>query len=1094
MTATELLSHLESLGVQLLADGERLRVNAARGQLTDDLKAAIASRKPELLALLGRPPAAPPPAIPRVPPGRPLPPSLFQERLWVLHRLDPASTAYNIAAIWPSAGPVDPSRVVDAIRAMVRTHEVLRTTFGEDAGAPSVVLLEPEAVPVEVRDLSDRTEDEAQAELRAAAERAAHTPFDLSTQPPARFLVVRLTGGRAVTLFSAHHVAVDAWSLGLLRREITAAYQGAPSPAPSLRYADFAAWQRTGQDARALASELEWWKRHLAGVPPVCTFPPDRTEPSPAGGALHPVRFGRELSEGIRAMVREEGATVYMALLGACAAVLHWHTGQGDVLIGSPMGLRERAELETLVGPFVNLLVLRLDLSDDPTFAELLGRARTAVLDAHAHRDVPFETIVEHLHPARSLQHTPLFQVAVVQHNVPGEDAAPIASGGSIFDLTWYVREVDGELLGALEYRSNLYSEAFVDRLAYRLRAVLAAAVSDRRRRLSEVSLLTDAERRLVLEQFNATGRPTDPATFAAQLERRAASTPGACAVAFEGAELSYGELDRRANQVARYLRALGVAPGVVVGICMPRSLELVAALLGVHKAGGAYLPLDPDFPADRLSYMLADGGARALVTHGALPRGLAVPQGVSVVDLEAARDAIAAEGSERLEAGAGPSDLAYLIYTSGSTGRPKGVRVLHSGLSNFLASMREEPGIRPSDVVAAVTTLSFDIAGLELYLPLTVGARIELLSKATAASGPALAQALERCGATLLQATPATWRLLVEAGWRGRPGFKALCGGEPLPRDLADAILERASDLWNMYGPTETTIWSTAERVPPAGPVLIGRPIANTRVYVLDRGGRPLPPGVPGEIWIGGAGVAEGYHGRPDLTAERFLADAFDPRPGARMYRTGDLGRWDAGGKLEHLGRIDHQVKVRGFRIELGEIESVLAAHPAVRQAVVLAREAAPGDVRLVGYVVFHSGQDLTVTEVRRHLRAKLPEYMIPAVVVTLEAIPLTPNGKVDRAALPDPFGAAARAPPARVPPAPGVEQVLAEIWREILRVDGVGAEDNFFELGGHSLLSLRVAALVEKRLGWRMDPRMLFFQTLRQVAASAAANGARA
>jgi amino acid adenylation domain-containing protein len=510
--------------------------------------------------------------------------------------------------------------------------------------------------------------------------------------------------------------------------------------------------------------------------------------------------------------------------------------------------------------------------------------------------------------------------------------------------------------------------------------------------------------------------------------------------------------------------------------------------LLGVQKSGGAYVPLDPDFPAERLSFMLADSGATVLLTAEETAAGVDVPAGVRLVDLGAEAAALAGMSDANGETGAGPRDPAYVIYTSGSTGRPKGVVVSHGALANFLEAMQREPGLTEADVLAAVTTISFDIAGLELYLPLMVGARIALLSRETAADGPALAAQLEACGATVLQATPATWRLLLEAGWAGSPTLRALCGGEALTRDLADALLARTQEVWNLYGPTETTVWSTVERVEgDGGPITIGRPIANTQVYVLDRQGEPVPIGVPGELWIGGAGVALGYHGRPELTAERFVPDRVGRVAGGRLYRTGDLGRWRADGRLEHLGRLDTQVKIRGFRIELGEIETALSAHPAIRDAVVVAREAGPGDLRLIAYVVYQPGEDLTVSDVRRHLRRKLPDYMIPSVVVALEAIPLTPNRKVDRAALPDPYEHGTRGAASHEPPAPGMEQLLADIWREVLHVDRVGADDNFFELGGHSLLSLRAAAAVEKRTGWRMDPRMLFFQSLRQIAVRA-------
>jgi amino acid adenylation domain-containing protein len=508
----------------------------------------------------------------------------------------------------------------------------------------------------------------------------------------------------------------------------------------------------------------------------------------------------------------------------------------------------------------------------------------------------------------------------------------------------------------------------------------------------------------------------------------------------------------------------------------------MLVALIGIQKSGGAYVPLDPGFPAERLAYMLADSGAQVLLTSSNFDSRIEVPHGVTILDVDAPSEKTSADN---LIGGAGPEDIAYLIYTSGSTGQPKGVAVSHGAVVNFLWSMRHRPGLLASDVMAAVTTISFDIAVLELYLPLLMGAKIELVSRETATDGAALANLIEASGSNVLQATPATWRLLVEAGWRGNPDFRALCGGEPLPRDLANAILDRAGELWNLYGPTETTVWSTVERVERNDvPISIGGPIANTSIYVLDPTGELAPIGIAGEIHIGGLGVAKGYHRRPALTAERFIPDPLSDRPGARLYRTGDLGCWGADGKLYHLGRLDHQVKIRGFRIELGEVEAALAANATVLQTMVTAAEAQPGDLRLVAYVVYREGEELTASEVRRSLRRTLPDFMVPSLIVALDSMPLSPNGKIDRKALPDPFKTTRPIATEREAPASGLEQKMAEIWRSILAVDAIYAEDNFFELGGHSLLSLRVAQAVEKETGYRMDPRALFFNSLRQVA----------
>ena len=1092
MNARELLDRLDAIGVTLDASEGRLRVSAARGRLDDELKHAIGEHKAELLVLLAGRHASSELPVARVPVDGPLPLSLFQERLWILQQLEPESTTYLLSAIWraPDGAPLD-----QLVAAIERVHERqlgLRVRFVQNNGVPQAVRVD--VPPVQLHDLRLLTREEQMRRVDADVDRSVHTPIDLSSNAPARFEVYTLAEGMHVVRVAVHHIAVDAWSLQILMREIerelcTPGARAAASPAP-LQYADYAAWQRSHHDAKVTSAELDWWEQALKGAPQTSTFPADLPGwDQPALGTSLDFELDAELSTALRHWVRAEHATVYMALLAACAALLRVYTGQSDLLIGSPMGVRERPEFEDIVGPFVNLQVVRFELGDDPSFTELLRRARNGLLDAHAHRAAPFESVVERLRPVRSFQHSPLFQVAVVYHNAPVQGDLLITSGGALNELTWFAREVDGRISCALEYRSDLYTPETMRRIAAQLQTLLKAAVAHPALPVSRINVLPAGEREQLLDTFNRTAHVLETDCFSRQFERQVARTPERIAAAFEGATLRYDELNRRANQWARQLRQLGVGTGVRVGVCMDRSLEMLVALVAVHKSGGAYVPLDPGFPAERLAYMLEDSGARVLLATGEALDAVAPPDGVQVFDPVAEAAALDTLDDSDLESAAQSVDCAYLIYTSGSTGRPKGVAVSHGALVNFLGSMRSEPGMGVDDVVAAVTTISFDIAGLELYLPLLVGARVELISRETASDGLALAEQLQASGASVLQATPSTWRLLLETDWKPARALRAFCGGEALPRDLADALLSRVDQLWNLYGPTETTIWSTVERVAPSPePVTIGHPIANTQVYVLDGKGEPLPIGVPGELWIGGAGVALGYHERAELTAERFVPDRFSGQAGARLYRTGDLARWDAQGRLHHLGRLDHQVKIRGFRIELGEIEAALATHPAVQQTVVMGREAGPGDLRLVAYIVFRPGEDLTVSDVRRHLRRQLPDYMIPSVVSAVDAIALTPNGKVDRAALPDPFKNAVQSGRHHVAPEPGPEQTMAEIWREILQVETVGAEDNFFELGGHSLLSLRVVVAVEKRLGWRMDARSLFFQNLRQVVATAA------
>ena len=1021
-------------------------------------------------------------------PGLPL--SSFQMRLWVLYRLAPDSTAYNMVTAWLHEDEKDAAAVEGLIRAVLHENQILRAIFREEGVEPGVHPAPAEAVPIAIRDLRGLSSPDQEAAIRADRMAETRAPFELSAKPPTRWILFQVGEKRWVIMIAAHHIAMDEWSLTLLRRRIES--RDAQTP-PALQYADYAAWQRQSADAEAIRDRLAWWESQLAGIPHLCTFPADRTSKvaSNGTGSFRPFCWDAELVGELRTVIRREKVTVYMALLAVFAAVLRAHTGQGDVVVGSPMGARERPEYETIIGPFVNLLVLRLKLDDDPTFLELLRRTRDVVLDAYDHREVPFDMLVDRLAPPRFFDRPPLCQVAVVLHNATEENAPQIDGGGSVLDLTWYAREAGGRIEGSIEYRAELFDEATIDRIVQHLETFLRGALRNPGSRLSEVSLLTPAERQVVLATFNDTARDVDRASFVAMFERQVESRGDRAAVVFGEDRLTYAALNRRANQLARFLRGRGMN-GAPVGVALERSLEMIVALLGVQKAGAAYVPMDPQFPAERLQFMLADSGVAALIASPAILARFDQPAGVEVIDLDAASEEL--RGLEASDVGSGPApeDIAYIIYTSGSTGRPNGVAVSHGALGNLIAAMRDQPGLREADVVAAVTTISFDIAALELYLPLAVGARIELAPHEVTVDGVALARLLFESGATVLQATPATWRLLIEAGWRGNPGFRAFCGGETMPRDLADELLERVDELWNLYGPTETTVWSTAGRVERGdAEISIGRPITNTSVYVLDALGAPAAIGVPGEICIGGAGVAAGYHNRPELTGARFVPDPF-AEPGARMYRTGDLGRWAADGRLHHMGRLDRQVKLRGYRIELGEIEAALQAHPTVARTVVVAQNLTGEQPRLIAYVVYKSGKDLTASEARRHVRKTLPDYMAPSTFVALDRLPLTPNGKVDVRSLPDPFKSSSDAADSHEPPATGLEQLIADIWQELLQVERVGANDNFFELGGNSLLSLRAITKIEARAGCRLQPRTLFFQNLRQLAAAARLAGA--
>lgn len=915
----------------------------------------------------------------RAPRVREFPLSFSQQRLWFLEQLVPGSAAYNVPSAVRIQGALDLEVWRRCCDEIVRRHEVLRTTFAEVDGRPVQRVAESGQVDFAVVDCTHLVGDDREREVRRLAREEVQRPFALVAGSLLRVRFFRLAPDEHVLLLTMHHIVADLWSMAVAVRELVALYPaflvGARSPLPELpiQYADYAAWQRGRLEGPGLAEDLDYWRKALAGAPPVLDLPTDRPRPpvQTSRGGSTSFELPAALMARLRTLSRGAGATPFMTMLAAFAVLLQRYSNQDDLVIGAPIANRTRPETEQLVGFFVNTLALRVDLTGDPTFGELLERVRAACLGGYAHQELPFERLVEELHPERDLSRSPFFQVSFVFQNITMPDldlsglrVSPMTldSATARFDLELQVFDRPEGLSGWFEYNSDLFDGVTVERLSRSLRLLTEQIVETPGRRLSQFSLLGEQEQRPLAEEPNRTHRRWPDLAWAHDsFETRALATPAAVALVAADQTLTYAELDRRANQLAHHLHRLGVQRGDLVGICTERTPEMVVAVLGTLKAGAAYVPLDPSYPAERLAFMLADSGLRILLTQSSLVAGLplepeaepeATAPALRVVCLDEVAEALAAERATAPEVAISGEDLAYVIYTSGSTGKPKGVQIPHRALANFLRSMAERPGIAPEDALAAVTTLCFDISVLELLLPVTNGARVVLLSREVAADGVLLRAALSDFGATLMQATPSTWRLLLDAGWTPAPGFRMLCGGEALPADLARQLARTGEQLWNMYGPTETTIWSAVARIG-EGPVVLGEPIANTELHVLDAGRAIVPPGVPGELYIGGAGLARGYLGRPELTAERFVPHPFPLGLGDRLYRTGDLVRRRGDGSLEFLGRIDHQVKMRGFRIELGEIEAVLAQQPVVRQSVVMVREDAPGDQRLVAYVV---------------------------------------------------------------------------------------------------------------------------------------------
>ncbi|HEX9935823.1 MAG TPA: amino acid adenylation domain-containing protein, partial [Longimicrobium sp.] len=1024
-----------------------------------------------------------------------LPLSFAQERLWFIDQLEPGSTVYNIPVARRLGGALDVAALERALGEIVRRHESLRTVFGEVDGSPVQVIAPFGGFTLPVEDLSRLGEGDREAALRRRAGEEARRPFDLAAGPLFEAGLLRLGEEDHVLLLSMHHIVSDGWSMGVLFRELSALYEAyrdgreSPLAEPPVQYADYAVWQREQLAGEALDRQLAYWRERLAGAPELLELPTDHPRPAEQTfrGAHERIELPGELLRRLRALARSEGATLYMVLLGAFQVLLSKYSGSDDIVVGSPIAGRTRKEVEELIGFFVNTLVLRTELGGDPSFREILGRAREATLGAYENQEVPFEKLVAELQPERSLGHSPLFQVMFSLDDAPGADSGlPGLVTESVgaemkvakFDLSLGFVEGPGGGWGSLSYNTDLFDRATATRMARHLERVLEQVAAEPDVRLCELDLLDATERRQVVEEWNATWAP-HPAglCFHHLVEAQVERTPGAAAVVFEGKTLTYRELNERANRLARHLRRLGVGPEARVAVCLERSPEMVVAVLATFKAGGAYVPLDPAYPADRLAFMLADSAAAVLLTTEALRGTIPVPAGTRVVCPAVAQ----AESGENLEGGAEPGSLAYVIYTSGSTGTPKGVAVEHRALVNYIAHAATVFATRAGDRVLQFASISFDLAAEEIFTTLVSGATLVLRTEEMLETPGSFWEACDRWGISVLDLPTAVWHHL-------SPHLDA--HPEALPRSLrlmvigGEAALPERVRAWqaatggrvrlvNGYGPTETTIVATIWEAPERGGisrVLIGKPVSNTRCYVLDATRRPAAVGVPGELYVGGAQVARGYLGRPATTAERFVPDPFAAEPGVRLYRTGDRARWRADGTLEYLGRLDAQVKVRGFRIELGEIEGALRRSGGVADCVVVAREDVPGEKRLVAYVV----GDVGAAALREHLRRDLPEYMVPAAFVSLGRLPLTPNGKLDRKALPAPEGDA-YARGSYEAPLGEVETALAGIWADVLGLERVGRWDHFFELGGHSLLAIRLIERM-RRVGLYMDVRALF------------------
>ena len=1057
--------------------------------------------------------------------------SFAQERLWFLEQLEPGNAVYNICRAARLKGALNVAALELSFREILGRHESLRTKFIAIDGRPLQVVTAEVILNIRTIELQQSPETKRDREIKQLITEEARRSFDLAQAPLLRVTLLRLADVDHILIIATHHIVSDAWSMGILSRELWTLYEahtrGRPAHLPKLQvqYADYAAWQREWLQGEVLESQLSYWKQRLENAPPMIDLPTDRCRPARQRfrGRSVPIALSESLTEAVNELSHREGVTQYMTLLAAFNVLLFRYSGQEDIIIGSPIANRHHWEVETLIGYFANTFVLRTDLSGNPSFREVVRRVRDVCLAAYAHQDLPFEKLVTELHPERTLSRNPLFQVMFILQNAPRRaidpsqikiDSIALDSGTSKVDLTLALRERNGRLIGFIEYSTDLFNRSTIERMAGHFRTLLQEIVANSEEPISNLAILTNAERNRILLKWNNTGVNYPKSKFIHELfEEQVERTPNAVALTFDRQHLTYRELNIQANQLAHYLRELGVEGEELVGVCIERSLEMVVALLAILKAGGAYFPLDPDYPQERLRLMLEDARVPVVVT---LEKFLEVCSQSSLspkpicVCLDRDRAVVAQESEVNPWIDRRTEKLAYVIYTSGSSGQPKGVKVNHHSVVNlfYATSLKLEFG--ETDCWTLFHSYSFDFSVWEMWGCLLSGGRLVVVPLQLTRSPAGFLKLLRRERVTVLNQTPTAISQLVErmsadSDLEDLSLRQIICGGEILSPMLASSLLAWGIPLWNFYGPTEATVWSavhevtSVDRLKPLIP--IGRPLANTQIYVLDRALQPVPIGVRGEIYVGGEGLAREYLNRPELTAERFVDNPL--KKGKRIYRTGDFGRYRSDGSIDCVGRADNQVKIRGHRVELGEIEANLRQHSAIEDAVVvLADEPAVKDVRtkspelviahssplqrLIAYVV-PATQNLSVSELRNFLKEKLPEYMIPSAFLFLRSLPVFPNGKIDRRALMQAEDFRPNIECVRVEPRTPIEEMVAEIWKDVLKLDSITVNDNFFELGGHSLLAIQIISRLRDKFAKDVSIHAMFeMPTIAELASS--------
>jgi len=1028
--------------------------------------------------------------IPLATRNKKIPLSFAQQRLWFLDKLEPNSSAYNIPFGMRIDGEIDIDALRQALDKLIERHESLRTTVHTVNGEASLEIIPDLRCKMPIVNISNLRSEEREAKVRSLAAEEASQPFDLATSPLFRTKLLKLKDDEYVMLVTMHHVISDGWSLAVFFEELSEIYGGITQgvdvhlPELKLQYADFASWQRGPLAEAEITKQLEFWGEKLAGAEPLLEFPTDRQRPlvQTYKGANYRTTFSPELLEELRVFSRNEGVSLFMTLLAAFYTLIYRHTNQDDLILGVPIANRNYSDIERVIGFFANTLALRADLSGSPTFRTFLDQVKGLALESYDNQDVPFEKLVEHLNPKRSLSHNPIFQVMFGLHNTPplkpelsGLDLTPIEmnTGTSRFDLEVLVREKEDGLGVLAEYSTDLFDESTIERFIDRFEVLLRGIIRNPEEVISSLPILTEAEHKLIVDEFNDTAKdyPTDKCVH--QLfEEQVNITPDAIAVVYQDQQLTYRELNQKANSIAHRLREFDIGADSLVGLCVERSVEMVAGVYGILKTGAAYVPLDPSYPIDRLNLMLDDSGASIIVSHQNLAKDLDHKRFkiIYMDDISVASDS---DTFENPQSEAGMENLAYINYTSGSTGVPKGVAIQHSSLNNYTQHLLEVLGTDRPLQFANVSTIAADLGNSCIYPALASGGTVHVISYDVLTNPDLFREYAIKHSIDVLKIVPSHLSALLGENSDGLelPIRCLIVGGEALSWDLVNRILdkERKCTVINEYGPTESTVGSAVAYIDKIesgylASASIGKPAANTTTYILNESLQVVPIGVHGEIYIGGSGLARGYLNRPDLTADRFISDPFSKKKGARLYRTGDLARYLPNGEMEYLGRIDDQVKIRGFRIELGEIESVISQFADVREVLVITREEQKGNKRLIAYVVSRTNSKIEPAGLRNFLREKLPDYMVPSVFVQLEKLPLTPNGKVDRKKLPAPEKDTVSARDGYIEPRTETETKLVNIWSDLLGVDKIGVHDNFFDLGGHSLLAIRMFSAVEE------------------------------